>query len=350
MKNKNHRAINHHYIQAKFLALFSKDNGKRLYFINKNNPSHIHGPKSPVRLAFIEYFYDYPDHEKPSLEGSFFQKIDSDGILAIRKLEKQKTTYNLSNTEQEHLISYVSAQLLRIPAKKRILQNYINLLKEIYREKVEISDDHVKSAFLNQIKTNHEIYREFLKKKKFTLFTPKKGEKFIIGDNPVMRMSVGPVEIDVKAETPAVNDDMIAMPISPYLLLIFFDDKKNLNLKYLASQVNTKQIHQATEHVYAGEGELLEQALEIYYKEAYDIANTIRPDLVAANGPKRGAPIVLGPLEVTLSEELKKQLYDAVDMPFNLDMTLKQLFEEMENSEHSYFVDIRSSTPVKKTN
>jgi len=163
---------NQHYLPRGIIRAFGlgKKN-QQIFFINKRTgrPAEKTNIKN---VACINHFYDF-ENTNNSLEVDFFGKIDSAASKIIKSLLQIDDISEFDRTLSEELALFVASQICRVP---RIYKN-LNAFKTAFNEQIskdfEVFDGGTKDFFLEQIKSNSELYKTMLLKKKRRLFEQK---------------------------------------------------------------------------------------------------------------------------------------------------------------------------------
>ncbi|SEB19188.1 DUF4238 domain-containing protein [Marinobacterium iners] len=297
----------HHFIPKGILKGFTFDSkNKKIKAFDKLENKFF--PPNIINAACVSRLYDFQDIKK-SLEYEFFGKIDGRGIDVIDKIRQSPGSYKMTPGEYESVVEYVASQICRTPTVLERSKRLNETLEGQFGKDYSIVKDNAQDDFLNSVLHDTEKYCEILKKKKFRVYEERGNGEFIIGDSPVISVHDGNVVEQFKSYMfPVNNYDSFALPISPKLLLVFYEENAFDNSFRIASLNNTFQFFRAYRFVYGRCEKNLGRERKSYFETAFDYVSSIRPEFVEREKIERGQPIYLDQERILFSDELVEKI------------------------------------------
>ncbi|HED3891570.1 TPA: DUF4238 domain-containing protein [Morganella morganii] len=314
MTHKGSNPKKHHFIPQGILKNFTKT-GYLRWFSKELQKQH---KQSTGSAGFKKYFYNYPE-SKESLETDFFPKIDSDAASIIDEIIKNKSikSINANSYKKSKLIKYIATQKLRTPRVYDDMKRFEEIIKEEIHPDISMNNnENIRTTFLNGIKKNSKILEEILNEKKLELHKSKKGEEYIIGDDPVLsfnRCHQRNVIIASKDYPFLIKWNIYMFPISHNLMISFIDDDKSLIDDFLFYKENHNgfQFALSNDFVYSRTEETLEKEKQNYHNASYELIKNNSPEIIHDYNIKRGDKLIIRPFEITLTPEVRKQILEA---------------------------------------
>lgn len=300
----------HHYVPKGILKNFTADTAQeRINYIDKFS-GELHS-SSTQKVARQHYLYRYSEGGQ-CLEKSYFGKIDSAGPIVIDKIVSDAPLEKLTLEEQKDLRRFVSAQMLRVPAILKQLENFDDDISNAFDGEHSIIKETAHIDFLNSILKGVDIYDDLLSKKSMTVLVQRDASQyFVIGDAPVITKNYGPnATSQIGHSLPIIDWDFISLPLSPKHILIYFNQSDQVDIRQLAQENNDWQFIKADKFVFSASEQLLLAELKIYHQNAYRFIEKTKPEYIAEHSLKYGDKIEIGAPRIAFTETAKKQLRD----------------------------------------
>jgi hypothetical protein len=190
------------------------------------------------------------------------------------------------------------------------LQRFDEDLRSELGEEFTVVKKSPHSDFLDSLVKNIDGVERELRSRRMRILVKKSSEhRFLIGDSPVYRVNYGETANALQGHgLPVVVSDFMAMPLSPFAILVFYKDEAGLDLSDLIDQNNGWQFINAERLVFSNTQEHLEQELKEHYKVSYNYVEALRPGLLKQQGVKYGDRVDVGPMRIAFSDDVKKEL------------------------------------------
>ncbi|WP_349971160.1 DUF4238 domain-containing protein [Pseudomonas caspiana] len=300
----------HHYVPKGVLKNFTFDkHKKKINFIDKYSGLSL--SSSIAKVASERYLYRFSDGGV-CLEKSYFGEIDDSGASVIDKIICDSSINNLTLKEQRDLRRFVSAQMLRVPAVLKQLENFEEDISSAFDGEHSVIKETAHTDFLKSILKGVELYEALLAKKHMIVLVQRKSsECFVIGDVPVVQRNYGADSTSqVGHSLPIIDWDFVALPISPKYLLVYFNQACQVDIRQFALENNDWQFIQADKFVYSESKERLSFALKIYHQNSYRYIESVRPDYIERYSIKYGDKVEIGSPRLAFTDVARKQLRD----------------------------------------
>ena len=300
----------HHYVPKGVLKNFTFDkHKKKINFIDKYSGLQL--SSSIAKVASEKYLYRFSDGGA-CLEKSFFGEIDDSGSSIIDKIIRDSSIDKLTFKEQRDLRRFVSAQMLRVPAVLKQLENFEDDISSAFDGEHSIIKENAHTDFLKSILKGVDLYEALLAKKNMAVLVQKNSSQcFVIGDVPVVQRNFGADSTSQASHSmPIIDWDFVALPISPKYLLVYFNQACEVDIRQFALENNDWQFIQADKFIFAASKERLSLELKIYHQNSYRYIESIRPDYIEKYSIKYGDKVEIGPPRLAFTDIAKNQFKD----------------------------------------
>lgn len=298
----------HHFIPQWILKNFTFDkHKKRINYIDKYAAKPL--SSSLVKVARQHNLYKFSNSDA-CLEKTLFDEIDGKGAVVISKILNDRSIDRLNAKENKDLRRFVSAQILRVPAVLKQIEQLEEDLAEAFEGAISIIKDTPHSDFLNSIIKGVEIYDEILSKKNMTVLVQKNpSEAFVIGDVPVVQRNYSDKVCFARGYSkPVIDWDFIALPISPRFLLVYHGFTEGFDVREVALINNDWQFIQADRFVFSEAQDRLMSGMKRYHKNSYRYIESVRPDLIERYNLKYGDKLEIAPPRLAFADTVKADL------------------------------------------
>ncbi len=297
----------HHYVPQWILRNFSFDKEKKkICVVDKIEGQTRSG--AILKLGMQNNFYKYKESGK-NLEIDFVRDIDTAGSVAFSKA-KEISVANLKDDDKQHLRRFFAAQILRTPTIFSSLQRFDEDLRSELGEEFTIIKKSAHSDFLDSLVKNIDLLEKSLQSRTMRILESEPNKhRFVIGDSPVYHFNYGEKTRILHGHgLPIIDSDFMAMPLTPFAILVFYKEKPELDLKELINQNNEWQFINSDRFVFSNTEEHLKQGLKTYYKISYNYINSLDSSMPGKQGIQYGDRVDVRPMRIAFSDELKKEL------------------------------------------